>query len=63
MKNTLDSVILVWEHSDMANRTFTFTKADEILIAKIQKTLGTVYGKASIISVIRYALIKAAGEK
>jgi hypothetical protein len=43
----------------MANRTFTFTKEDEALIEKLRKRLATVYGKTSVISVIRYALREA----
>lgn len=47
----------------MANRTFTFTKEDEALIAKIQKKLGAIYGKTSVIAAIRYALIQTVGNK
>lgn len=43
----------------MANRTFSFSKEDEAMIAKIQKKLAAITGKSTVIAVIRYALIQA----
>ena len=47
----------------MANRTFSFTKEDEKLIAALRKRLAAVYGKIPIIAVIRYALIETERHK
>lgn len=60
VKNTLDGVNLVWDYASMANRTFSFTKEDEKLIATIQKKIEALYGKASVIAVVRYALLYTA---